>query len=86
VKMLVCECVPVFLFCVSVNTCIVYVFVFVCLCMRMLYIYVSVYVRNVYVFLLRECMRVCTCDRVFLRLGSSYIMTTQKMSFFFLFS
>ena len=81
VKMLVCECVFLYVYvsvCVSVNTCIVYVFLFVCLCMRILFIYAC----TVYVFVLRECMRICTCDRVFLRLGSSHVMTTQKVSFF----
>jgi hypothetical protein len=86
VKMLVCEC--VFFVCVCFCLCVCeYVY---CICVSVcvsvyayvVYIRVSVYACTVYVFLLRECMCICTCDRVFLRLGSSHVMTTQEVSYF----
>ena len=85
VKMLVCECVFLYVYasvCVSVNTSIVYVFLCVSVYAYVVYIRVSVYACTVYVFVLRKCMRICTCDRVFLRLGSSHVMTMQNVSYF----
>ena len=79
--MYVCECICVsacvceYVYCICVSVCLsMYAYV--------VYIRVSVYVRTVYVFLLRGFMPICTCDRVFLRLGSSHVMATQKVSYF----
>ena len=63
-----CLCVCEYVYCICVSVCVC-----VCVYAYVVYIRVFVYACAVYVFLLLECMRICTCDRVFLRLGSSRV-------------